>query len=298
MIITIDNSRTVFHYHKLAVTGKMRRLSLLNPYIVELVYDLSNLTKSTDIKLVCLHRLIHYSRVLGFNIAILPPEDKAFAKQLLGRKWFESFAKVKPDAFQEETLQDAVIPCRLVHQDEIDFLSLQVSDWLKEYMPSKDFNMVELSLKELLNNTFDHSSDTLPPSFFALYNKQKQEATFLIGDTGIGLIERVEDYYRRLTDIDIGDVPLLKWALQRKNSSFTTERNRGFGLTNAYEFVTGLGGEMSIHTNSVQYKLYPNLIIEPTLTESFSGTIIELRVPLNELDEVSEDDVFGDELTF
>lgn len=131
---------------------------------------------------------------------------------------------------------------------------------------------------ELYANAIEHSGSELGcftcGQHFAYYN----ELTLSLVDFGVGISKKVQDSFEE----EINSTSSLEWAFKQGNS---TVKNpcypRGMGLSLLQSFLTLNGGALDIYCNDVHMKIKDGETSTKLMSESFSGTMINIRIMID-----------------
>lgn len=156
---------------------------------------------------------------------------------------------------------------------------------------NKDLLPLSTNLSELFNNIFDHSKSEVNGYIITQYYPRSNKLSFSICDFGIGIADRLNAYYVENKKPIKKDNEVLKESLITGVSSFTTERNRGFGLSYVLEFTESFKGNLTIISNNGF--LYKEFDKDYQLLETdynFKGTLIKAEINTLTLDEKDEEE--------
>lgn len=154
----------------------------------------------------------------------------------------------------------------------------------------KDLIPLTSNMSEIFNNIFDHSFSKVNGYIITQYSNGPKKISFSVCDFGIGIAKSLNDYYEKKGENRISDSLAIKNSLITGVSSFTTDRNRGFGLSHVLNFTEHFDGEISIHSNNgyLNKKSKENYFLKET-GYNFSGTLIKVEINSAEFEEIDEE---------
>lgn len=165
----------------------------------------------------------------------------------------------------------------------------------KNFFNNKDLLPLSTNLSELFNNIFDHSKSEVNGYIIMQYYPKNNRLSFSICDFGIGIADRLNKYYTENNKPVKEDSEVLKESLITGVSSFTTARNRGFGLSNVLNFTESFEGILTIISNNGC--LIKEFDKEYRLLETdynFKGTLIKAEVNTLTFEEKDEEEYIYD----
>jgi hypothetical protein len=172
----------------------------------------------------------------------------------------------------------------------------QYSHHAKQYYESNFINGKDLisfssNLSEIFNNIFDHSKSSINGYIITQYKKSIKQLSFSVCDFGIGIADSLNNYYISKGQKKIEDSQTLRNSLDYGVSSFSTPKNRGFGLSNVLDFIETFDGKLSIYSNNGHlYKEYDSDFFLMETNYNFKGTLIKVEVDTRKFDLIEEDD--------
>lgn len=170
------------------------------------------------------------------------------------------------------------------------------SEYAKKYYEKNFFNNKDLlplstNLSELFNNIFDHSKSMVNGYIITQYYPKNNRLSFSICDFGIGIADKLNNYYEKTGKPIKNDSETLKESLITGVSSFSTERNRGFGLSYVLEFTESFKGCLTIISNNgyliKEFDKDYHLI---DTNYNFKGTLIKAEVNTLTFEEKDEEE--------
>ena len=123
---------------------------------------------------------------------------------------------------------DGIFNLWRIKQDEMDAFAYNVHQYFKKIYPDKDLSSIVLCLTESFYNIFDHADAKDNAFVFLKYQRDKSVLHAAIADYGKGICRSVMEYSK--TNLD--DVTALRKAMEYNFTVKSTERNKGYGLSN------------------------------------------------------------------
>src|SRR5690606_3994223 len=137
-----------------------------------------------------------------------------------------------------------------ISKDMIVDYTTYATKYFKNIFKDKDLIGLSLSLTEVFNNIFDHSCSNINGYVITEYFPDTNILSFSVCDFGIGIAETMNKYYLSKREPKVTDSEAIKNSLITGVSSYSTPRNRGFGLGNVLDYTEELGGQLTIYSNN------------------------------------------------
>jgi anti-sigma regulatory factor (Ser/Thr protein kinase) len=232
----------------------------------------------TPLGLNLLASLIHNLHLQGREIVFIPPSTEKTLQYLADQGFFDEFQFASSRNQLRQARRSTSVMLRRMHEF-VGSYPIQVADWLSRNsaVPQAAVeDMVAITLPELMNNVFDHSSSPIGCCVCAQAYKEEGRLTLAVTDLGIGFLESLLPRYGYLET----DVEAIALAVQKGVSSKSTIRNAGAGLYILCDWVRNQQAELEIISRDGKWKQLPNGKLElETLSFPFPGTCINMRVP-------------------
>jgi hypothetical protein len=241
-------------------------------------FECGNVRMFTPLGLNLLASLIHNLHLHGREILFIPPSDPKTLQYLTDQGFFTEFQFVDSKSQLKQARRSTSVMLRRMHE----FLGsypIEVADWLSRNSavpPEAVRDMVAITLPELMNNVFDHSSSPIGCCVCAQAYKREGKLTLSVTDLGIGFLESLLPRYTHLGR----EQDAIALAVQEGVSSLSTRHNAGRGLYILCDWVKRQQGEVEIISKDGKWKQFPGGRIEQeTLDFPFPGTCINMHVP-------------------
>lgn len=115
-----------------------------------------------------------------------------------------------------------------IKEDEMDAFANNVHHYFKRIYADKDLSPIQLCLTESFYNIFDHADARDNAFVFLKYQNKGAMLHAAIADFGKGICQSVRDFARE----EINDVDALRKAIIYHFTVKSTDRNKGYGLSN------------------------------------------------------------------
>lgn len=183
-----------------------------------------------------------------------------------------------------------------IHMDMIDSYVNFAKDFAeKQWKQGKDFSSLHISLAELFNNVRDHSKSEVSGYCITQYHPTHQELRISVCDFGIGICNCVKQFLQKKGDV-VSNVEALEKAFTLNFTAESQTHNKGFGLNTISDNVTGLNGTLEVYTNDTQLIVNPKDKIASNMTSNIDGTIFDIIIDTNHLDDLEEESFVNFEL--
>lgn len=234
--------------------------------------------------LVTLANMIQYLMDEGNNVYIdTTRNEKLYNYIYIDLKFSEYFSKGKNHV--EADNSDNIFNLWRIVDTEKDIYSKKVEEYFKQnYFKGKDLSYISNNLAEAFYNVFDHAKAENNAFSIVKYDEESHKLYVAISDFGIGIVKSVRDYDSKVTT----DKEALLKAIQDNFTVRSTERNRGFGLSNILDGSDAariFSGNALLVKSSGSTKVYD-------VDFNFPGTLIYFEVNLSNSEDVEILDEF------
>lgn len=183
----------------------------------------------------------------------------------------------------------SAMPIRRVGQEYIDEYVLKTVFYLGNICKGKDLTVLYSGISESINNVHDHAKSAIGAYVFCQFYPTVKTIRLCVSDLGDGIPNVVRKEFP-----DYDDNKCLQWALEENNTTKSRPNNAGKGLAIIRSFTRKTNGELRITTGSCYYRMkdgkenfWKNNI------SSFKGTIIEININIEELEDDDHENVDG-----
>ena len=177
--------------------------------------------------LVTIASLIHHCCQKGLNVAMLKDNQEVFNYIYKELSFYEYWSGGK-NHVEAKSSQNVLNLWRIVEQEK-DLYAKRVERYFREhYFQNKDLSAVSVCLLEAYYNVFDHARANGNAFSLIQYDEASCKLFVAISDFGIGIAKTVRDFDSSITS----DKDAILKALEDQFTVGSTERNRGFGLSN------------------------------------------------------------------
>ncbi len=164
-------------------------------------------------------------------------------------------------------------------------------DYVGAFCPGKDLSMLVTGVSELINNVYDHSKSPVGAYVFGQFFPNKRQIKLAVSDAGIGIPKTVNGHLQKQGKNKLSNKECLEWAFENKNTIQSIPANKGLGLNTITSFLSVNKGILRLLTDSIGQKLENNEIFYYEYSPLvFSGTVIEITINVDNLQELDEDD--------
>jgi hypothetical protein len=178
------------------------------------------------------------------------------------------------------------MPILRLERNSLDEYVVLTLRYIGIFCPDKDLTILDLGIKESINNVYDHSQSPIGAYVFCQYFSKTKTIRVCVSDMGIGIPVKV----RMHTNAKMSDNDCIDWAIKGRNTTMTYPYNAGLGLANIVGFVESTGSTMKILSNAgcLHINGYTKDYRENSILD-FIGTLIEFDIRINDLEEKRED---------
>jgi hypothetical protein len=180
------------------------------------------------------------------------------------------------------------MPIMRIDITSLEDYKLHFESFLSAFCNGKDLSLVKLCIDELVNNVYDHSESEIDAFIFCQYYSMTNKFRFAISDIGIGIPEKINQYY---PDLKLTSTDALKHALEKGVSTKSRPYNRGYGLDNLLAILRGINAEAEIYSSDAYGKLNTKGTMYYSLNpiKHFKGTIVQITINVSMLQDKDED---------
>ncbi|MDI5894140.1 hypothetical protein [Flavobacterium algoritolerans] len=268
--------------------------SKLNSDIDTLIVDFNDLTYLDTDDLVLLGCLMDLFNNEKIKIQFINGRGK-LTKHLRGIK----FKKYWSNGFNRDNFTETHNKNTLCLWHISPTMITSYSEYAKKYFErtffkGKDLLPIATNMSEIFNNIFDHSKSPVNGYIITQYSPVKKLLSFSVCDFGVGIANSLNNYYDKKGIDRVSDSQAIKNSLETGVSSFSTLRNKGFGLSNVLDFTENFKGLLTIYSNNgyLLKEFNDDYYLKET-NLNFSGTLIKVEISTLEFDEIDqENDVY------
>jgi len=176
------------------------------------------------------------------------------------------------------------MPIKRLDMAHLDSYVQDAIDFFGSNCKGKETTMLKLTIAELINNVYDHANSIIDAYIFSNYFPEKNQISIIVGDFGMGIPAKANEYFKQYDEPVRSSVDCIKWALEMNQSSFSKPHNRGKGLNNLHTFVNSSESNLRIFSNDVMLlSSKEGDIIAENPIRNFRGTIVEININIDGL---------------
>lgn len=181
------------------------------------------------------------------------------------------------------------MPIRRVTRERMPEYIHYAENYFKSFCPNKNLAQLELSFAELINNVYDHSKSEIDAYVFCQYFRTKNVIKIAVSDFGRGIPGSIKE--ANIPGIDLNnEIECLSWAIQPSNSIKSIPNNMGLGLSNVIDFAKTNKGNLVLLSGNTKLLVINGVVtISDNPLNYFSGTVIQLELVINNLQENDEE---------
>lgn len=190
-----------------------------------------------------------------------------------------------------DTKINTSIPIWNIQRNEISSYSLFAKDFFtNNFFKTRDLLILQSNLEEVFNNIFDHSHSPINGFITTQFFPRKNQILCSICDVGTGIADKVNKDKKEKNQPLVDDSKAIEIATTEGYSTRSTPQNRGLGLYYILNIPKFEQGKVSIWANNGSYHNYMNQTLTSETGYSFSGTLINITIDTNTLDERDDDE--------
>ncbi len=164
----------------------------------------------------------------------------------------------------------------------------------KAYLPDKDLLMLSSNLVEVFNNIFNHSYSLISGYVLTQFFPKLCIIKFSVCDFGVGIPHSVNEFLSSEGKSTLDDCSAIIKSLERGFSIRSIPQNAGFGLSNVLDFTENCNGTLTIISNKGFVQKNAGEDFHRFDCDYFHGTLIQVQIDTNSLDEFDPDDEIYD----
>lgn len=198
---------------------------------------------------------------------------------------------------QAATIDDisslTAMPIRRVNKESMGSHIDQIIQYLASFCNNKNLDMLNISIAELINNVYDHSRSIIDAYAFCQYFPKNNTIKIGVSDLGRGIPNAVNAHLRDNKKPTLSHQEAIEWAITLNKTIKSKPQNQGKGLDNINSFITAnrshwllFSGEVRMVSSLGGKSFFPNPI------KNFIGTVIELNIKINNLEDKEYTDDF------
>lgn len=181
------------------------------------------------------------------------------------------------------------LPLMSIQQERIPDKKTEIVQFLRNYCPHKEFTAIEVSLDEILNNCFDHALSQTGIIGYGQYYRRTNTIKLAVCDTGIGIPDCVNNYFRNRGENLISSEAAIEWAFQPNNTTQSLPTNRGRGLNTLHTAIAACNGTYTLITHD-KWLMSKSGVRQYRDTYKFFGTAIEFELNIDNLPDLELED--------
>lgn len=166
-----------------------------------------------------------------------------------------------------------------------------------KFFPGLNLDPLTISMSEVFNNIREHSESPISGYTLTQYFPKSKQLIMSVCDLGIGIPTSINRMLENAGQQRKADPDAVEHAMQRRVTSQSTPKNRGYGLDNIRQQVQSFDGNLMILSNFAclsQQMSFP--MKKYLLVDGFPGTLIVFslktdKLPIKE-EELTEDFAF------
>ncbi|SFU18925.1 hypothetical protein SAMN04489724_0064 [Algoriphagus locisalis] len=192
----------------------------------------------------------------------------------------------------KEIASYSAMPLRRVNRETMNYYIGRTQMYFQTLCDRKDLGMLDITLSELINNVYDHSNSPIDCFVFCQYYPQKGQIKLAVGDLGFGIPKTVNNYLSNKGADTVSPYDAVKWALKLNRTTQSMPHNAGRGLDTVCSFVKVNQGSWKLFSDNVKMigNGNKNIFFENPIN-NFIGTVIEITIIVNNLEELETMDV-------
>ncbi len=261
----------------------------LTPVSSEVEFDLTNIRFIDPCGMTALYNICLWLEVTEevkatfslYEKENLPKYNEKPMNYLVDCGFFKQFFKQKL-IYKMPKTRDTTLPVRTLKSEEsYEWKTTILKPWLQKCTKKYcEFSNIQTAIDEIFNNIADHSSQNIG-CIFAQFFPRKNRIIISISDFGVGIPKSMRTIYT-----DKKDSELLEIACQEGESTKTSPRNRGAGLTNIKTSLTNSSiGTIHIQSNYGIIEIENKKIISLKESPSFyPGTLFSIELFLDNME--------------
>jgi len=253
-------------------------------YDSELVIDLSGHSFIKPIGILAIVQTIIFFRQKNLCTKIIKPNNSGVANYInqIGLMEFCEKNYESSTTLNAITSQTAM-PLRRIDRNNMNAYIESAKNYFMRFCPGKDLTMLDVSISELINNSYDHSESEIDAYIFCQYYPKTNQIIVSVSDLGIGIPGSVNRFLRKNNKSELPDTECILWALELNKSVQSKTYNKGLGLDNLLSFTKSTNAYLRIISNHAfyydgQYRFHS--------IKNFKGTMVEVQIKINELDDI------------
>lgn len=148
------------------------------------------------------------------------------------------------------------------------------------------FDDLESAISEIFNNINDHAQCEGVAGGFAQYFPNDNKIRIVIADFGVGIRHTV----RRFQKDVFTHSQALKWASEKNNSSGSTPKNRGVGLTHIQQCTANLNGIVAFKSGDAEMRAEKSKKTFSKAEYHYPGTYIEVILDTRNIPNIPDEE--------
>ncbi len=207
----------------------------------------------------------------------------------------------------EAITKTTAMPIRRLNRETMDNYIIKTQQYFNQFCEDKDLTSINTGISELINNVIDHSKSPIDAYIFCQFYESNKILKIAVADLGVGIPKNVNEYIQNNNGNILNETNALFWALTIQNTTKSTPNNRGRGLDTINSFMKSYLSDWHIFTNGIQFLAKNDIkhpfdkyqisdyirkkqlfnerdIIIPNVISSFFGTIIQLDIQIENLE--------------
>lgn len=197
---------------------------------------------------------------------------------------------VKKNYKSPETIEGipslTAMPIRRVERETMNWYITATQNFMRSICPTKDLEVLNICLSELINNVYDHSSSPIGAYVFCQYFPNKNIISVAVSDYGIGIPKSVNRFLRTEDKPQLSNAKCIAWAIKEHKTTKSEPHNMGRGLDTVKSFVAANNSSWKVYSDNVMMIGYPSSNkYSDNIIYNMKGTIVALNIKVDNLDE-------------
>lgn len=251
-------------------------------------FDFSQLQFIEPAGVTTLNNVIHFLITQNCEVRLqLPASKYTHAINYLDDSGFFDAFSIKLN--RDRSLRKTTTEIQTVQFAEFQrWTKLVLTPWLMMHTKNSksSFYDLESAISEIFNNINDHAQCGGAATAFAQFYPRNNEIKIVIADLGVGILNTVKKQQRDI----INDLKALEWASEMSNTSNSTPRNRGVGLTHIQQCVNNLNGVVLFKSGYANMKAENSKTTFNTEQYLYPGTYIEVILDSSNIPEIPDEE--------
>lgn len=183
------------------------------------------------------------------------------------------------------------MPIKRVSTEKLHSYIEATQSYFAQKCPTKDLSGLNISIAELINNVYDHSGSAIDAYVFCQFYPKINTIKVAVSDLGIGIPTAVNSYLRANNKPVLPNSDTIEWALTLLKTIKSHPKNQGRGLDTVNSFMLSNRSSWSLYSGNIKMAAGVwGRTFSSNPIENFIGTVIELNIKINNLEEKDDTD--------